>query len=220
MGLENIVLVAGHGRGLEVVRLLKDSYRWAGRPVVYASPLDDPLHCEGIHVHVGDSSGAGEKMLKRLLDSISSLLHLRWDVCVMLQYDQYVVAEPPPYPGGLACCVLGRLDFDHPPAQHFLANKFCGVPWMFDRETAIRIVACGLHLLSEGLLEGGHDDRFLGLICQRACIPMNSLPGTCCKWDQDQPSRGHDPLDPAAWIFHPVKTSAQKARIDLARSVL
>lgn len=97
MKTDTFALVMGHGAAAKTLDLMLPSYANLGLPIIYASPWNDPLVVPGVHIHAGRS----DQMISRLIQYLAQILALPfdWKVCLMVQYDQYIVGPPPPYPG-------------------------------------------------------------------------------------------------------------------------
>lgn len=100
------------------------------------------------------------------------------EILAMTDYERYVIFEydsiclSPTLPNeidgrGLWCNLFGE---DQPAARGFLGSHFTHPPLVMDKETLRDIVRAGTDVPDEA--ERGFWDRWLGLVCERGCIPM------------------------------------------------
>lgn len=155
------------------------------------------------HVDIGENLYiCREHLPKRLINTFKhGLSRSGWDRCAVIEYDTcFFRPIPDTIPTGLVTQLTGYM------ALGSTAKSFYHNPWIADRQTAEQIVAGGEQMIREGDLQGGSPDTFLGRLCERFSIPVDT---TSLKY------YSKNTIHPG----HPWVEEARRARIDGAHVI-
>lgn len=110
-----------------------------------------------------------EHLPRRLIETFRyGLEHPGWDRCAVIEYDTCFFRRlPENLPPGLTTQLTG---FQAPGST---CTRFYHNPWIADRDTAERILLCGLEMIAFGDIQGGSPDTFLGRMCEKYSIPTD-----------------------------------------------
>lgn len=111
----------------------------------------------------------GPNLCYRLIDTLVFMLSTKYSHFCIAEYDTVFFSQIPKFKG-VAAHRAGGKTFESP-SSFFIHN-----PWMIDRESASKIVACGMGMLDRGACAYGtaesSPDVFLAWVCESLEIPV------------------------------------------------
>jgi hypothetical protein len=109
----------------------------------------------------------GKHLPLRLLQSLEAGLDTGADEIVVIEYDVVFFRPLPPAPArGIAMVPTCG------PQSGYKSSRAFHCPWQMSRDTALRAFLVGHELLANGENESGMPDYFIGLLAERAGIPV------------------------------------------------
>ena len=208
-----ILAVQAFPRAVDIVARHFPYYQMAGADVMLGiGTVGDPFHWpKGMEsTQIGIDGYLIERHLpKRLLDTLEACLNPKYGAerIVVIEYDAVFLKPIPETPDGFCALEAGGR-----PTPEFKCERFFHCLWIFDRDTAATVVVVGREMISEGELEHGSPDCFLGLLVDRFGIKTTHLAGNFSKNSLDIERdllAARDAVRAGAWAVHGVKTEAQ-----------
>lgn len=130
-------------------------------------PCEWPEGMEFVNIG-GNSYIDGKHLPQRLLDTLEWFITERNEdhLCIIEWDTVFFKPIPTPYPKGMSSHLAGGKPWN------LACNYFIHNPYLFDRETAGKVLHAGKILIAEGEFVGGSPDTFLGLLTERFSIPL------------------------------------------------
>lgn len=176
-------------------------------------PKSKEICCERVIGEDGYCSGA--RLPFRAIETIAASLDSGATQVIMIEYDTiFFRAIPKDLPAGMVSWLAGGPQSNEPKRK---GNCFYHSPWIFDQETAKKVVKFGRDMINSGDVENGGIDCFLGWLCESNSIPIHGrellfyTQNTICQ--EAHFIEASEAISKGAFAIHGIKTTEQLERI-------